>query len=348
MTRGRRAAAWVLVLSGTAACHGEQTILGSESAAPAAIESLWWVSLVGTGLLSLLVMAGLGWAVVRARRAAAMLPDAGSAPEPDRKREDAAILLFGAGLPAVFLLGFLAFSVRTGAEVALPPDDPVLTVEVVGHMFWWEVRYPDQGIVTANEIRIPTGGPVEVHVTSADVIHSFWVPQLSPGKIDMIPGRTNRIWMHAETPGRYRGQCTEFCGLQHALMSLLVIAEPPEDFQAWMDARQAVDARPANAEEERGLGVFMAYGCASCHVIEGVVGPGFQRPAGPELTDMGARLTLGALTLDNDPESLAGWIIDPHRHKPGVRMPSHRMPDEDLSALVTYLARLGRSARPGR
>jgi cytochrome c oxidase subunit II len=337
--RGLPAAA-ALLASG---CGGTQSVLDPANPAAREVERLWWISFASTGVLSLVVLGGLFWAVARARRAHG---DPGRNVElpasPARALEDRWILLLGGGLPALFLVGFLVVAVRTGMSVAEPPSEPALTVEVTGHMFWWEITYPELGFVTANELRIPVGVPVQVKVTSADVIHSFWVPGISPGKVDMVPGRTNRIWVLAEEPGRYRGQCTEFCGVQHALMSMLVIALEPDAFEAWTRARSRPLASPEGPELERGLAVFFEAGCAACHSFDGRIrsaGSGF---AGPDLFDLRNRSTLGALTIENTPENLADWIIDPNAFKPGVRMPGHRLEYADLSALLAYLESLGR------
>jgi cytochrome c oxidase subunit II len=332
----------VLVLAG---CGGPQSILGTDNPAGERIESLWWVSVLSTGILAAVVIVVL---LLAARRALAAGRDGGGrdGPGSDRAAEVAApddawetkfLLVVGGALPALFLLGFLVFAVRTGTAVTEAPGEPGLTVEVVGHKFWWEVRYPDQGIVTANEIRIPAGVSVEVLVTSADVIHSFWVPALTPGKIDMVPGRTNVIRMWADNPGVYRGQCTEFCGTQHALMSMEVVAVPPDEFDAWAETRRTPPRLPEDDEAVRGIGVFMATGCAACHAVEGLTHPGAAGSPGPDLTDVAGRRSLGALALENSSANLLEWIRDPHQFKPGVRMPPAPLPESDLRALVRFL-----------
>jgi cytochrome c oxidase subunit 2 len=182
--------------------------------------------------------------------------------------------------------------------------------------------------VTANEIHIPTRTRVDLVATTDDVIHSFWVPELNR-KIDMIPGRRNRILLEADRPGRYRGQCSEFCGLQHAHMALVVVAEPAAKFKAWL----ANMARPAAVAAGRGAQVF-ASDCASCHTIRGSAASGV---IGPDLTHLATRQTLGAVTLSNDPVHLRRWIRDAQAYKPGSRMPAMPLGGQDLRALVTYL-----------
>jgi cytochrome c oxidase subunit 2 len=325
----------VLVALSLQGCGGWQSVLGPRSPGAAEIETLWWVAFASTGLLALVVIGGLLLAVRRSLRAQAAREG-----EAVARGEQRFILLAGAAFPALFLIGFLVISVRTGASVGGPPAEPALTIEVVGHKFWWEVRYPDQGITTANEIRVPAEQPVWVRVTSADVIHSFWVPQLSPGKIDMVPGRMNAIWMQADEPGLYRGQCTEFCGVQHALMSLLVIALPEDEFEAWAEDRAAPRAPPEDPRILEGVGVFIGAGCGSCHAVEGISRPSEAGSPGPDLTDLAQRRTLGALTLENNRENLKAWVENPHRFKRGVRMPPHLIPEHELDALVSYLETL--------
>ncbi len=330
----RRWAASVLLPVSLSACGGWQSTLDPASPGASNIANLWWIMFWTTGVLSTLVIGGLFYAVYRARRHA-------KDEEGDRVggAERGFILVAGAAMPTLVLISFIVLSVRTGASISEPPGEPELTIEVIGHMFWWEVRYPDHDITTANEIHIPVGAPVDVRVTSADVIHSFWVPQLAPGKVDMIPGRTNRIWMMAEEPGRFRGQCTEFCGVQHALMSLLVVAMPEEDFLAWISDRLP-GTELDDPLELRGREVFFEAGCQSCHTIQGVSEPEFLGAPGPDLTHLAARSTLGGLTIENTRENLTAWILDPHHFKPGVRMPPSPLSGEDVGALVAYLETL--------
>jgi cytochrome c oxidase subunit II len=327
------APALCLLLQG---CGGWQSILDPASAPAREVASLWWIALGSTGFLALLVFAGLAQALRRSRRASVAREGGQTA-----IGENRFILLAGGVFPALFLIGFLAVSVRTGSVVSQPRGDPALVIEVVGHQYWWEVRYPEHGITTANEIHVPVGVPIEVRVSSADVIHSFWVPQLSAGKLDMVPGRTNLIWLEADHPGHYRGQCTEFCGVQHALMSLLVIASPEEEFEAWLAARAAPRTPPDAGLPTEGMGVFVREGCGACHAVEGVSRPGAAGNPGPDLTHLAGRRTLGALVIDNEPGHLADWIRDPHALKPGVRMPAHPgIGDAEMRALVAFLETL--------
>lgn len=219
------------------------------------------------------------------------------------------------------------------------PD--ALHIEVVGEQFWWRVRYPPEGdqpeVVTANELLVPAGRPVTVSVAAADVIHSFWVPNLA-GKIDMIPGRINRLNFTAERTGVYRGVCTEFCGDQHARMAFDVAVLPPEEFTAWRAAQARPALEPSTPFLERGRALFLRGGCGSCHAIRGTEAQG---QFGPDLTHVGSRRTIGAGQFPNNIGTLAGWIANTQEIKPGVRMPSYgSLSGEDLRALAGYLESL--------
>jgi cytochrome c oxidase subunit 2 len=218
--------------------------------------------------------------------------------------------------------------------------EPGLEITVIGHDWWWEIKYPN-GAVTANEIHIPAGQRVNISMTSADVIHSLWVPQLGP-KIDLIPGRTTHAWLKADHPGQYRGQCAEYCGLQHAHMAFFVIADAPADFNAWVTNTAKPATAPGSALATQGQNVFMSNTCIGCHAIKGTQASGL---LGPDLTHMATRTTIGAGTTPLNANMLAAWILNPNRFKPGVTMPPTTLTSEDLTALVTYLLSLGFPAR---
>jgi cytochrome c oxidase subunit 2 len=210
-------------------------------------------------------------------------------------------------------------------------------VDVIGRQYWWEVRYLDRGVVTANEVHIPAGRAVRLRLTSADVIHSFWVPQLA-GKLDLIPGQTNTLWIEADAPGIYRGQCAEFCGVQHARMALHVVAVPPEQFGAWLEASRGPAPPPADALARRGQELFFSRACAACHAVRGTDADG---SAGPDLTHLMRRQWIAAGTLRNTPENLADFITDAQGIKRGSSMPSFSELDpESLRALIAYLTTL--------
>jgi len=244
------------------------------------------------------------------------------------------------GLTAVVLIGLLVASVSTGRAVAAPPAEAAVSVSIVGHQWWWEIQYdgkvPSERVVTANELHVPTNRPVVLNVTSRDVIHSFWVPNLQ-GKRDLIPGYTTAIWLQASRAGRFRGQCAEFCGLQHAHMALDVVAESDEDFQAWLEAMRQTARDPPDGISRAGREIFMQARCPACHTIRGSDAGG---QAGPDLTHIATRSTLGAGTLANTAENLATWIRDPHAVKPGSQMPPNPLPGQALPVLVAYLETL--------
>lgn len=223
--------------------------------------------------------------------------------------------------------------------VAGPPNRQELTISVAGHQWWWEVTYdnPDKSRVftTANEIHIPTGQPIRIKLASDDVIHSFWVPQLS-GKTDTIPGQENETWLEADTPGTYRGQCTEYCGLQHAHMGLLVVAQPPQAFQAWWDDQLKAPPPPQAAGVADGQLQFMLH-CAVCHSIRGTDAGG---RLGPDLSHLMTRQTLAAVTLDNTAGGLSGWIAAPQHIKPGNMMPNLALSGPQLADIHQYLETL--------
>lgn len=232
-----------------------------------------------------------------------------------------------------------------GSGTAIAPDPDRLVIEAVGFMWWWEFRYPDTPhgpVVTANEVHIPAGRPVEFRLSTFDVIHSFWIPNLH-GKRDMIPAHHNLIVMQADRTGVLRGQCAEFCGDQHALMSFYVVVHEEEAFQDWL-AHHAAPARPPDTPVlERGAQVFLEQGCGACHVVRGLADGPIQAVGrlGPDLTHVGGRLSLGAGALPNGVGPLAGWIANSQGIKPGNRMPNFdRIPADDLTALARYLESL--------
>lgn len=305
-----------------------QSALHAGGVAAADIGTLWWAMLVGAVVIFVLVMALLLLGILRPRP---------SVP--------ARLFIIGGGIvfPVVTLTLLLVYSVRVGARLAAPPADGTLVVDITGHMWWWDVRYAGAAgsrVVTANELRIPVGRPVHVRVRSEDVIHSFWVPNLA-GKIDMIPGRTNTVTLQADAPGIYRGQCAEYCGLQHTRMALHVVAEEAEAWEAWFARRRragsSADEHFLTPRQQRGREVFAEAGCGSCHALGGLSDP----PAGlaPDLTHVGSRPSLGAGILPNTVGHLAAWITDSQSIKPGNRMPSfHTLDGPSLTALADFLS----------
>ncbi|HYH19857.1 MAG TPA: cytochrome c oxidase subunit II [Azospirillum sp.] len=318
------AAAFLLALP---ACSERQSALDPGADHAAAIFNLSLVLIVGAAVIFAGVMALALYAVfVRPER----FPGARG-------------WVIGGGIlfPVVALsaLQVHEFGIARRLSAATGPD--TLRVEVTGYMWWWDVRYPGAGpaggIRTANQIHIPVGRPVEFVVRSADVIHSFWVPSLA-GKIDMIPGHVNRLTLTAGRPGIYRGQCAEYCGAQHALMALHVIAEPAERFDAWLAAQAQPAPEPAGPVLAAGHDAFLRFGCGACHRIAGTRALGV---LGPDLTHVGDRLSLAAGTLPNTAEAFAVWIGNTQHVKPEARMPSFDVMDgETLRSLAAWLESL--------
>jgi len=244
------------------------------------------------------------------------------------------------GVTVVTLLALLVASVWTGRTVASLQASSAVSVAITGHQWWWEVQYedavPTRRVVTANEIHIPTNRPVVLKVTSRDVIHSFWVPNLQ-GKRDLIPGYTTALWMQASRTGVFRGQCAEFCGMQHAHMAFDVVVEPDEEFERWLAAMREPGRDPPDATGRKGRDVFMQARCAGCHTVRGSDAAG---QTAPDLTHIASRSTLGAGSLPNTPDNLAMWIRDSQHVKPGNQMPPNPLAPEDLQALVSYMETL--------
>jgi cytochrome c oxidase subunit 2 len=214
-------------------------------------------------------------------------------------------------------------------EVAAGPADLV----VVGHQWWWEARYPGSGAVAANEIHIPVGQRLRVRVESADVVHSFWVPQLAR-KIDMIPGRQNFVWLEAGRPGIYEGACSEFCGAQHAWMRLTIVAQEPAAFERWVQSQLQPAAEPATAAARRGRELFFSQTCPGCHAIGGTPA---RATLGPDLTHLASRSELAGGVVPNDRSHLTRWLSSPQIIKPGCKMPDFNLTRSELDYLVTYL-----------
>jgi cytochrome c oxidase subunit II len=319
----RRGIGLLAVVLCTAGCGSKQDALDPHSKAARGIESLWWNMLIGSalafGILAVYLLVGY------ARRRRAGFPGAADA---DRAGW-LVVLGLGIAVPVVALSGLFLFAnivlVRdTALSSAAASDRAALTIRVVAHQFWWEVRYPGTNAVTANEIHIPVRTNVELLLSTRDVIHSFWVPQLNK-KIDMLPEQTNRLLLYADEPGRYRGQCAEFCGLQHAHMGLYVFAEPRDRFRAWL-ARESAPARASSP--------LFDEKCGSCHAIRGT---GADGNTGPDLTHVGSRASLAAVTIPNTRERMREWVLDPQRVKPGNSMPAVALSAAELQRLVEYL-----------
>lgn len=310
-------------------CARAPSGLSPQGAGAAQIANLWWIILALGAAIFVGVMALLLYALFRRRRR-----PAGS--EASSRRTWLMIAGGGILLPVIVLLALFWLTLQTMVALSAPPSEAEFTIEVIGHQFWWEVKYPEQGLVTANEIHIPIDTAIELRLSSTDVIHSFWVPELQ-GKMDLIPGRTNTSWINAREPGVYRGICAEFCGIQHAHMQFLVIAQPQEEFNAWVQGQQRPAVEPTTALQESGKGLFLGMTCVSCHTIQGTPANG---KAGPDLTHLASRRTLAAVMLENNYENLAAWVVNPQAVKPGVGMPNFDFESSELEALLAYLSSL--------
>ena len=246
----------------------------------------------------------------------------------------------GIVFPLVVLTTLFVYSARVSDALSVPAPSGALRIEVAGWQWWWEVRYPGSAgapVISANEIHIPAGVPVELVLTAPDVIHAFWVPSVA-GKVDMVPGRARRLSLRADAPGVYRGQCAEYCGTQHAQMALTLVAEPPETFTAWLAGEAASAAPPTTPDATRGLEAFLAEGCGACHTVRGTVARG---RLGPDLTHVASRRTLAAGSLGNDAAARRAWLGASSALKPGNRMPSYAHLDAAaLDAIAAYLTTL--------
>jgi cytochrome c oxidase subunit II len=308
---------------------GKQSILTTHSPQAHNIMLLWWwmlgtAAIVFFGAVGMLVAAWFG----RAKKGLPVLGERESFTE-------RMVLAFGIAVPLVTLLALFGVAdVYLVGQTAPPdPSTTAMTVDVIGHQWWWEVRYPGTDAVTANEIHIPVDTRVNLVATTADVIHSFWVPALNR-KIDMIPGLRNRILLYADKVGKYRGQCSQFCGLQHAHMAMWVFVQRPAAFRSWL-ANMAAPARPPTTPLARaGERVFFTSGCSSCHQLRGTSAVA---TVGPDLTHLATRTSIAALTLPNTPRALASWIRNPQAIKPGDRMPDLGLPSYEINELVAYL-----------
>jgi len=248
-------------------------------------------------------------------------------------------IFVGVGVSTVVLLIATAWTLVTLSAVAAPTSPGALTLRITGNQWWWAVSYreaePALSFNTANEIHIPVGQPVRIELSTSDVIHSFWIPQLA-GKTDIIPGQTNVAWLQADQPGVYRGQCGEYCGMQHAGMALDVIADQPEAFRAWLDAQARPAAVPAPGPVADGAEIFLSR-CSVCHTVRGTQAGGI---VGPDLTHVMSRQTLAAGLLPNDAGNLARWIVDPQGAKPGCRMPNLGLAADEVGGLLAYVQTL--------
>jgi cytochrome c oxidase subunit 2 len=326
----RRTAWSAALLLAVTACRASYAALDTASPEATRITNLHWLLFWVTGAVSGAVIAALAIALTRRRTAVTR------AGERRRMRAVAAAAIAS----TVVLLWLLTASVLAGRAVATPVGPGALRIQIVGHQWWWEVRYPadppSDTVITANEIHVPVGRPVRLELSSTDVIHSFWVPNLN-GKKDLIPGRPTRHLLRPERTGVFEGRCAEFCGYQHAHMGFVLVAEEPDRFETWLVSQRRPASEPIDAAARHGREVFLSSACISCHTIRGLGAFGHKAP---DLTHLASRRMIGSAMLPNIDGPLAGWIVDSQHIKPGNHMPPNLLPAEDLLDLVSYLRAL--------
>ncbi|NEI72518.1 cytochrome c oxidase subunit II [Rhizobium lusitanum] len=318
------------IIAAVAGGSGNQSALHPQGAPAIHIEHL----IIGITLICavvwLLVMIVLGWALLRKR--------SGDSGEP---RERPVTMIVGSAVAAtvIIIAGLTIASFYTTRGIGLP-ENAALTITVRGQQWWWQVIYADANpalsFQTANEIHIPVGQDVRIQLESADVVHSFWVPSLV-GKQDLVPGRSNSLLLRAERPGIYRGQCAEFCGLQHTHMAMMVIADEPADYQRWIAVQRENGVMPTDPDAAAGKLAFLSKPCAACHTVRGTRAIG---TTGPDLTHVGSRQTIAAGLLETTRGSLAAWIADPQTLKPGNNMPMVPLTSVELRDISAYMESL--------
>ena len=238
-------------------------------------------------------------------------------------------------IPLLIVAILFVLSART-MGISDPPPPPNPDIVVIGHQWWWEARYTNSGAIVANEIHIPVGKPLALRLDAADVLHEFWVPELSR-KMTTVPGHPNHIWIQADKPGTYLGFCSEFCGTQHAWMHFLIVAEPQEEFQKWEQAQLVAAPSPSSGNAQKGLALFQQMSCVNCHAIKGTIATA---QVGPDLTHFASRKQIGGGIVDNTPENLRRWLRDPQQVKVGVKMPNFKFTDEQVTELADYIETL--------
>ncbi|MCU1345758.1 MAG: cytochrome c oxidase, subunit [Acidimicrobiia bacterium] len=314
-------------LGSLSGCSGKHSVFHPRTKEAERVALLGWVMLGIASVIFLLVMALLFRGLFRDPAVPRLRPRFWHR---FLRGDSSWIALGGIAMPTAVVLLLSGLTVWALHE---RPTTGELEIQAIGHQYWWEIRYPQTGAVTANEFHIPVGRPVHVSITSTDVIHSLWVPELGP-KRDMIPGHTTELTWRAEKAGTYRGQCAEFCGLQHAQMALIVTADAPEVFDGWLKNEAAPAAAPTDPEAQRGMQAFAAQPCASCHTVRGTAANGTK---GPDLTHFAIRSTIGAGAMPNDRGHLGGWIADAQSTKPGNLMPPIALSPDELRSLLAYL-----------
>jgi cytochrome c oxidase subunit II len=316
-------------------CGGWQSALDPQGPQAGDLAKLFWIFTSVLGIVWVLIMLALIaslWPNARSRM------DALTA-DPGNERRMTGVVASAAAITGLTVLALTGLS-YAGQKRSYTAKPDSLTVKLTGHQWWWEVRYedsqPSRIFTTASEIHVPVGERVTLQLSSSDVIHSFWVPNLA-GKLDLIPGVDNQIQFVADREGTYRGQCAEFCGYQHAHMSLIVVARTKSDFEQWREAQIRAANPPGDEESRKGLAVFLSKPCVSCHTVRGTTAGG---RIGPDLTHLGSRRYLASGTLPLTRGALGAWVIDPQGIKPGVHMPMTQLAPDEINPLLSYLVGL--------
>lgn len=321
---------WMSTIAIISGCTDNQSAISPKGAPASHIAHLMSGIVAVCTLVWLLVMVMLVWALLRKRS---------DAREQASERGLTTTVSAAVGATAVIIAGMTIASFYATRDTGTP-GEAALTITVRGQQWWWQVIYagPDPALTfqTANEIHIPVGRDVHLQLESADVVHSFWVPSLA-GKQDLVPGRSNSLLLRAERPGVYRGQCAEFCGLQHTHMAMMVIAEDPADFERWVVAQCGYGVIPAGPDAAAGQAAFLAKPCAACHTVRGTPATG---TTGPDLTHVGSRKTIAAGLIETTRGSLAAWIADPQTLKPGNNMPMVPLTSDELKNISAYMESL--------
>jgi cytochrome c oxidase subunit 2 len=335
----RRALTVLLAALLLAGCAGAQSVLNPAGDQARHIQDIWRLMLWTCGVMYALVLAFLAAALWRARRALTGPPLA-EGEQSAAERPMQRVLVGWTGLIVVGLLMLTLGSFLVDRRLAMASADRPLHIKVTGAQWWWRVEYQDpvagDQVTTANELHLPAGRPAIVELVAEDVIHSFWIPNLA-GKQDLIPGRTNSLLLTPRRVGLYRGQCAEFCGLEHAEMALDATVETPAAFEAWRQAQLKPAPAPTSAQQLHGQELFLNGACAACHQITGTPAAG---QSGPDLTHIASRRTLAAGARRLDRPSLVAWLHDPQAVKPGNHMPIEQLSAGDENDLAAYLASL--------
>jgi len=303
--------------------------LDPQSPQARAIYDLGIVSTIVFVLIFVIVTGAIVYAIFRFRRRE-------GDPDPKQFAGSERVEIIWTVIPFLIVIFLFVLTLR-GMNRADPPPAPSPDLVVTGHQFWWQADYPASGAATANEIHIPTGKPLSVRLDSKDVLHEFWVPELAR-KMTTVPGQANHIWLQADKPGTYIGQCSEFCGTQHAWMRILVVADEPSKFEDWQRAQLQPSQRPTNDAGAKGLALFQTSTCINCHAIRGVTGA--DAGVAPDLTHVASRKQLGAGILENTPANMRLWLKSPQHIKPGALMPDFTFTDQQLDQLAEYLSSL--------